>query len=151
MLSKYKEARVDSCDWLNYFKYNRNISKEKELYYDVLGLHNKKYQLINTGIGGPGHESSWKIPWVNQNLLIVNLRKIHGFTIFDWLYTIENSVEMHLMETSICYLIESLVTIPKKFHLFSRSSITSLNYWEFFKIYKKTKYYFPSNFVERIA
>ena len=142
---------LKTSNWRN-VQFYRNKRKEDELYDLVIG-NKKSFALINTEIGGIGHESSWKFPfWVTVDRSVesvISLRRIEGFEIWDWFKVIEKAKHIFLMETSISYLPELTEIIAKKYMLFSRSSIKSPNYWEFHNILKKPKLYLPSEFVKR--
>jgi hypothetical protein len=68
-------------------------------------------------------------PYVNKknNMKTSMLKKVEinikdNFTVFDWLKVIENASEIHIVDSSLTYLIENLTLKAKddKLHLYSR-------------------------------
>ena len=48
MESKYHMIHASDHDWFDYFTFNRNLEKEKDLYYNVLGLtDDSQYVFLN--------------------------------------------------------------------------------------------------------
>ena len=115
MRSKYSMLNIDHSDWQNYFRFTRNIDKEEDLYYNVLGLkddsefvfinnlHNT--DVINSGILSPE----------NYDLPVVELKIIDGFTLFDWCKVLEKAKSVYTINTSINYIIDVLETSYERY------------------------------------
>ena len=108
---KYNNIGLPFDDWSEYLTFNRDKSKEDNLFYNILGLKdgeeyvfvNRNYQmrpniLTHNGISNnPAH----------YNKKVVEMGIYDGFTIFDWCKVIENASEIHMIETSLNYVLES--------------------------------------------
>jgi hypothetical protein len=99
---------TDFSDWKDYFTIIRNKERENNL-INMLNINiNEPYNLINPFFGTPpGHKMNPNIKPDNdyKNIYIqINPR----VTIFDWLTIIENAKEIHIMESSMYYILEKL-------------------------------------------
>lgn len=108
---KYKKLGIDYTDWADFLTFKRNQKKENELFYDVLKLKegddyvfiNRNYQMrpyilsYNEISNDPNH----------YNKKVVEMSVIEGFSIFDWCKVLENAREIHMIETSLNYVLES--------------------------------------------
>jgi hypothetical protein len=126
MKSKYSDLGMDYTDWSNYFTFKRNTKKENDL-YDLLGLNEgDEYIFINRNyMMRPSVVPYTKIsnsPSDYNNLKLIELSIMDGFTIFDWLKVIENAKEIHMIETSLNYILETKQVKLKadKLNLYSR-------------------------------
>lgn len=114
--------KIDHRDWKDYLKFKRNYEKEKELYYNVLGLKDgQRFSLYNRKYGTPPYFKEKK------NMKDSQLHKVEmfissEFTIFDWLMVVERAEEIHIVDSSLTYLIENLTlaAYDDKIHLYSR-------------------------------
>lgn len=109
MEGKYNLVGLDYSDWADYLTFNRNIDKENELYYNVLGLKdNEDYIFINKNYQlRPKLLQFNKINCNFGNRKVVEMNIQPGFTLFDWCKVIENASEIHMVETSLNYMMES--------------------------------------------
>jgi|TARA_R100000030_G_scaffold15064_2_gene9909 hypothetical protein len=108
IVSKYQLANIDYHNWKDGFLFDRNIEKENELYYDVLGLKDdSEYVYVNSYYNTDnlvldsfvGKEFGY--PIVENEIL-------DGFTPFDWIKVWENAREIHTRATSISFIIDKL-------------------------------------------
>lgn len=116
MSSKFGLVGLDHTDWWKYFKFNRNLQKENELYYDVLGLKdNSSYVYVNdivtTDIIKTGRLSN-----IEYNYPVVNNEIYDGFTLFDWIKVWENAKEIHSIPTALCFIVDVIDTNAKIFY-----------------------------------
>lgn len=119
MESKYKLISLDYHDWSNYFNYNRNNSKEEELYYNVLNLTDEsEYTLISNNYGSPPNFK--KFPIANGESNIVYLDFIEDFTLFDWIKVIENANKIKMIDSSLNYILETLTLNAEQVSLYTR-------------------------------
>jgi hypothetical protein len=110
MSSKYSMIGLDYDDWQDYFKFDRNLDKENELYYNVLGLtDNTEFVLINN-LYNTDIKNSNLFSKNNFDLPVVELKILDGFTLFDWCKIIEKAKKIYTINTSINYIIEVLNT-----------------------------------------
>jgi len=108
MTAKYQILDIDWSDWLEYFNFKRNIKKENELYYDVLGLKDgEDYTFINKYYGTPPDYAIYNVE-ENPNEKNINLEMIENFTIFDWIKVIENANRISIIDTCLNYIIEKI-------------------------------------------
>jgi hypothetical protein len=106
MRAKYIDLGIDYNDWKEYFTYDRNELYEEEL-RKLLGIEegeefvlwNNRYafNLTNNNVE-KNIESDLKCIEINPTLT----------NIFDWCWMFENATEIHTVDTSICYIIETL-------------------------------------------
>lgn len=107
--AKYKMIDVDYTDWNKYLNINRNQNKERTLYYDILKLNDSSdYNFINRNYGSfPNYVQKQEVK-SNNTLIDIEMRDIEGYSIFDWLYVIENAKNIYTVDTSLLYLIDGL-------------------------------------------
>jgi hypothetical protein len=110
MSSKYHVTNIDWKNWREGFKFNRNIDKENDLYYSVLGLKDDSEfvfvnNLYNTDIRNCNLLNS------NQfNIPTIELQILDGFTLFDWCKVLEKAKKIYTINTSINYIIDVIET-----------------------------------------
>ena len=120
MDAKYKLCNLNMSDWANYLKFDRNVNREKQL-FERYSLP-QKYIVINKNYGTLPHSATCvhMESLSNSELPSIQLTPVEGFSLFDWLYIIENCEEFHTVDTSIMYIIESLQHIKCKLFCYSR-------------------------------
>jgi hypothetical protein len=109
MTEKYRVAGVEWEDWASYLKYKRNPKREKEL-QEFLGIEDgDKYIVYNEYYGLHQIYKGVKqgLP-ENYEGKLVELKVFNEATIFDWCAILENAEEIHTVDTSIQYVIETL-------------------------------------------
>lgn len=116
MSSKYGLVGIDHLDWNNYFKFNRNIERENDLYYNVLNLEDdSSYVYVNdivtTDIIKTGKLSNKKF-----DHQVISNQIIDGFTLFDWIKVLENAKEIHSIPTALCFIVDVIDTNAKIFY-----------------------------------
>jgi|APGre2960657423_1045063.scaffolds.fasta_scaffold04643_5 hypothetical protein len=108
MRAKYKRFGIDWEDWSDYFKYERNIDKENELFYNVLELtDDTKYNFVNKTYGTFPHSLVKHAVHPKKDLMNIEMRLIEGYTIFDWLKVIEKATNFYSVDTAILFLMEN--------------------------------------------
>ena len=136
MSNKYKMLGLDYNDWTD-MSFTRMYNKEKEL-FELLGLkEGDKYNLISTSTGNKGLKPL-KIN-VDNGLKNIEVKKIEGYTLFDWCKVIEQATTIHTIHTSINFIIEKLNTKAEEsneLHLYSRDGSID-NFLEFEYLFKK--------------
>jgi hypothetical protein len=117
MDAKYEFTGLKYNDWQNYLKYSRNYDKESEL-FDLLSPP-ASFSLVNKKFGTPPGEQTCKhIDTVGMDN-VIELRIIEGYNIFDWCRVFEKASEIHTVDTSILFLIETL-NVTNDLHCYSR-------------------------------
>jgi hypothetical protein len=130
MAGKYNSIDLDWKDWRDYVIFDRNKEKEDELYYDVLNLKdeeefifvNRKYCTRPNIMTFNGLDHI-----INRSKKrIIDMSIIDGFSLFDWCKVLEKASEIHMIETSLNYLLESPNLYnkikTKSLYLYSRQS-----------------------------
>ena len=89
MKGKYDNLGLDWKDWRDYIDFNRNIEKEKELYYNVLGLKDDdEFVYVNRlWCTRPKLEFFPHIPADSKSYggyKVVENQIIPGYSLFDW-------------------------------------------------------------------
>lgn len=127
MAYKYETIGMNYKDWSNYINFNRNHKKENELFI-LKGLKkqepyvfiNKKYCMRPYVMNYP-HISSDPLVYGKR---VVELDIISNYTLLDWCKIIEEADEIHMIETSLNYVMETEAIRPNlkstKFVLYSR-------------------------------
>jgi hypothetical protein len=106
MEAKYKMVNMDFDDWADYFDFNRNEGRERDL-FDLLELTEENYIVTNRYFGS-GKEGVCTQINFNTPLKVVEVDNIPGFTLFDWSYIMQCALQIHTVDTSWCYLFEKL-------------------------------------------
>jgi hypothetical protein len=106
MEAKYKMVNMDFDNWADYFDFNRNEGRERDL-FDLLELTEENYIVTNRYFGS-GKEGVCTQINFNTPLKVVEVDNIPGFTLFDWSYIMQCALQIHTVDTSWCYLFEKL-------------------------------------------
>lgn len=110
MSSKYSMIGLDYDDWQDYFKFDRNLDKENELYYNVLGLTDDAEFIFINNLYNTDIKNSNLFSENNFDLPVVELKILDGFTLFDWCKVLEKAKKIYTINTSINYIIEVIDT-----------------------------------------
>jgi len=116
MRDKYLMLGLDE-NLFRTMKFERNLIKESDLMHLVHPQTNPKYNLVNPYFGGSFEKINIK---VDNNLPTIEMRKIEGYALLDWLTVIECATNIYTAETSLIWLVESYPTIAKEIHLYPR-------------------------------
>ena len=109
MSSKYSMLGLDHSDWKDYFKFDRKLEKENDLYYNVLGLNDdSEFVFINNLYNE--NRNCELLSSENYDLPTVELQYIEGFTLFDWCKVFEKAKSVYTINTSLNYIIDVLDT-----------------------------------------
>lgn len=127
MDAKYKMVDTTYNDWPDYFNFKRNTAKEDHLYYDIIGLNDSsKFIFINENYGSPPNFVKRPI-YLKSDKQKVYMDFYPGINIFDWIKVLENSLEIHTVETALNYIIEKLV-LNNKFFMYAKLPHNHFNY-----------------------
>lgn len=110
MASKYGMVGLDHTDWGKYFKFNRNIEKEKTLYYDVLGLKDDSTYVYVNDIVTTDIVKTNKLINKKYDYPVIQNQIIDGFSLFDWIKVWENAKEIHSIPTALCFIVDVIKT-----------------------------------------
>lgn len=140
MDAKYKLMNIDLTDWSNYLTIKRNKNKEEELLKKLNLSENDDFILINNKYGSPPNHLTKSIN-VNTTSKIVYLDFYDGYTLFDWLKVLEIAKEIHVVESSINFLLEKEDINPNKVFIYSKHEPSSFSQVEHLFL-KKWNYIF---------
>jgi len=119
MSSKYSMIGLDYDDWQDYFHFDRNLDKENELYYNVLGLTDDAEFIFINNLYNTDIKNSNLFSENNFDLPVVELKIIDGFTLFDWCKVLERAKKIHTINTSINYIIEVIDTLYDEYVIYA--------------------------------
>jgi len=151
MESKYISTGADFSNWQDSIKIYRNKEKEDSLYYDVLGLKDDEdYTFIHRLYGTPDTNYSCgasKSPFMPDSLLTGKGKIVEGFihedyTLFDWIKVIQNAKDLHLVSTSLFYIIEAMDKKLPEIKIYNRDHGGNLKQLEFLKPTLRQKWKF---------
>ena len=117
MDSKYKFIGLDFNDWSKFLKLNRNTEKENQL-FELINPP-PDYTLVNKFFGSIPDQQVCKHIDIDKLDNVIELRPITGYTIFDWCKIFEEANEIHTVDTSILFILETL-DITNNLHCYSR-------------------------------
>jgi len=124
MSVKYDSIGLSWHDWSDYLKWNRNVEKENRLFYDVLNLKDdEEYVFVNRTFGSrPTPYFYESIPHTSEyyKCRVIELSLIDGYSLFDWFKVLYCAKEIHMIETSVNYLLET----PELFDTISKKKLS---------------------------
>lgn len=127
MDAKYKLMNLKFDDWSDYLIINRNKKKEEEL-FRLLGIkENDEYIVVNNKFGSPPNFATKNIK-INTDCKIIDMGFYDGFTLFDWVKVLELSKEIHVVESSINYILEKENIEPSKVFIYSKHVPSSFSH-----------------------
>lgn len=133
MKSKYSALNLDWNSWNSGFIFNRNVEKENELYYNVLGLNdNSKYVFWNN-MASVDPRVSNVLDDLSFDYPVVKLKFIDGYSLFDWCKVFENAIEIHTVHTGINYLLDKLNLKAKIYNMYQGLHASQVQYIPFLK------------------
>ncbi len=119
MISKYYLLSIPIEDYRKHFEIFRNYEREKKL-IDTYQLHSN-YVLVNKSFGTESKIRNIQLdtdPSIKIHTMSIDQDKKNGFHIFDWIGALENALEIHTVETSLCYLIDKYCN--NKLHMYEK-------------------------------
>ena len=116
MTSKYDGINIDWKDWSSYIKYERNYEREDYI-SNLLGVVPGEPFIITNSYYGMNKTMTGlvkQLPKDYDGKKVEMNHNIPGSKIFDWCWIFENAEEIHTVDTSILYVIETLNTLASK-------------------------------------
>jgi hypothetical protein len=122
-------------------KINRNLEAEEKL-LEKLGINkSEKFNLINEYYSNK--KTNYMKPKTGNNYKNINLERIDGFNLIDWMGVIEKASSIHTVHTSIQYIIDIMDNITTDLHIYPRAEIYEPHaYYDY--LFRK-KYYYHSH------
>ena len=113
----YEQFELSIDDRWNKFKIKRNLDREKKL-FDHFSVKSKEYIFIH-------EDDRFKIDYnkinIKNNKIVIPKKEITE-NIFDYLMLIENALEVHTIESSFQFIIDSMALNKENYvHRYSRS------------------------------
>ena len=121
MTSKYSMLGMDCDGWQDCFLFDRNLDKENDLYYNVLGLKDDSEYVFVSNLYNTEVRDSKFISHEQFDIPVVELRVVDGFTIFDWSKVLEKAKKIYTVNTAINYLIDVLDTSYDEYVIYAHS------------------------------
>jgi len=121
----YKLAQVPfNKKWDNFYL-ERDTEKEKEVYYDILGLKdNQEFTFIHEDAYNKDENRTISRDYIDKNIRLVNITDYPEISILDTAYTIERAKEAHVINSSFRTFID-LMGINNNnlyYHKYSRAN-----------------------------
>ena len=120
----YQQMKVPlGLMWQNFY-FKSDIKKEKEIYYDILGLKdNEEYIFLHDD---PVRDFIIDRKHINPNIKIIHLVELEDISILDTLYLVEKSKEVHMYTTGLASFVDqmSIKHNNLNLHLYVRSTPT---------------------------
>jgi hypothetical protein len=110
MGTKYEGLGISYDDWQDYFKYNRNVEREENLRKSLGIEKGEPFIFINPyySVYKPMNGVFKQVPEGYDGKVIVMDANVPDGKVFDWCWIFENAEEIHSVDTSIHYIIETL-------------------------------------------
>lgn len=118
MRAKYDMYGQDYKIW-DTINFKRNVKKENELFYDVLGLKDNDVFILKNTKYRSNLSGDIKISIKDRKTNIVEVRQIDRFSLFNWAKVIEKASQIHTVSTSINYIIQ-LLKYKGKVYIYKR-------------------------------
>ncbi len=119
MISKYYYMNMPITNWHKNVNIKRNTEKENRLIKAYKIDLSTPFALVNMVYGTPPNHVSRAMTLSSDASQLVHMSfekdREHGFTLFDWIGVIERAVEIHTVETSLCYLVDMFAKTDKIF------------------------------------
>ena len=130
MSSKYTMLGMDYSDWAKYFIFERNLDKENDLYYNVLGLKDDSEYVFISNLYNTDIRDSKFISKDQFDLPVVELQILDGFTLFDWCKVLEKAKKIYTVNTAINYIIDVLETSYNEYVIYAHDeeNVTQIDY-----------------------
>jgi hypothetical protein len=111
MLNKYEITGLEWEDWSDHLNFDRDFGKEDEL-FKLMGLNEgDDYVFINKNYQTRPRVINFDHISGNQNdyggKKVIEMSIIDGYSLFDWLKVIEGASEIHMIESSLNYVLET--------------------------------------------
>jgi hypothetical protein len=147
MIKKYESVNIEWEDWKDYLNYTRDLETEKNL-KEFLGIvDGEKFILVNEYYGNNQIHLGVKkgIP-ENYPGKVIEFKVFNEATIFDWCSIFEEAEEIHTVDTSIQFVIETLelkaskLVVHPRHYLYTEPQVAPLfkKPWEWIKYDRDT-------------
>lgn len=119
----YVAANVPFKDKWDKFYFERDLQKEKDAYYNKLGLKdNEEFLFVHDD---PERDRHFKKEYIDKGIKTIHPVNHKDVRLFDFIYTIEKAKEVHVMNSSFSCLIDTMQIQTNKLflHEYARSDM----------------------------
>jgi len=119
----YVDAGVPFEDKWNKFYIQRDLEKEKNTFYNLLGLKDdEEFLFVHDD---PERNRHFKKEFITKGIKTIHPAKYKNIGLFDFIYTIEKAKEVHVMNSSFSCLIDTMQIKTGKlfFHQYARTDM----------------------------
>ncbi len=119
----YKMSNIPFEDKWNKFYFERDLEKEKNAFYNKLGLKDDEQFLFVHD--DPERGRHFKKEFIKKGVKVIHPTKHKDIGIFDFIYTIEKAQEVHVMNSSFSCLIDTMQIKTNKlfYHEYARTDM----------------------------
>lgn len=111
----YVAANVPFEDKWNKFYFERDLEKEKDAFYNKLGLKDgEEFLFVHDD---PERNRHFKKEFVDKGIKVVHPAQHKNIGLFDFIYAIEKAQEVHVMNSSFSCLIDTMQIQTNKLFL----------------------------------
>ena len=114
MRSKYDMYGMDYREWKEHAMWVRDEDKETEL----VKMHSNNVPILVNSTFGSDCNLKSIVPTIKG---AINMRVIHGYSLFDWAGVFQRCNQIHSVNTSIIYLLDQLELNATDVHLYQRA------------------------------
>jgi len=102
----YVAANVPMEDKWNKFYFERDLEKEKDAFYNKIGLKdNEEFIFVHDN---PEQGRQFRSSTIPNDIKVINPGKYLNVGLFDFIYTMENAKQIHVMNSSFMNLIDCM-------------------------------------------
>jgi len=130
MRFKYEDLNFPLDMWRD-VEINRNYDAENKLFEFLVLADGKKYNFINENWRDKHNKLSII---TNNDYPNIEMRRIDGFSLFDWITVMQRAQSIHTVSTSINFFID-LYDMPADLHIYRRGE--SINHDEYDFLFNK--------------
>ena len=131
MCQKYETFKLSFENWQDSIVIQRNKEKEEDLFYNVLQLNDEDeytyvHRKFNARPGLPVDSLFMPDVIIKPVGKVVEGNLIPGFCVFDWLKVFENAKDIHVVSTSLFYILEALDKKLPEIKIYNRNDNNDL-------------------------
>lgn len=117
MRLKYDMYGLDWTTWKDHGQWKRNAFKEMEL-MELVGVYpGQKFNLVSTEFA---RDKTAHVPEILNGLSTIHVKKLEGFSLFDWAGVMERATEIHFVSSSNIFLLEMLSLDAERINIYLR-------------------------------
>jgi hypothetical protein len=122
MKAKYDMYGLDWTKWNESSKWIRDMFKEDELMGFTGAESGTPYNLISEFWGSSANALNRAPVEPDNELKSIHIKKLEGYSLFDWAKVMENAEQIHFVSSSNIYMLETLNLKAKEIHIYTRGA-----------------------------